>query len=193
MKNRVDAINKVIAENNYTTYLEIGFQYGISFNGVKCRDKAAVDPNPLAEGCTFKMTSDEFFDKALKVANEKQYEKPDVIFIDGDHSFEQSLKDFDNSLKILDKGGAIIFHDTNPPTEAHATPQPTLGEWCGEVYKTIVELRKRGYYLYTYPFDFGVTVVYPHKNNQLEIPTFDEDVDYKLFNENRNTILNIVA
>lgn len=37
----------------------------------------------------------------------------DVIFIDADHSYEGARKDYDNSLKHINKGGIIIFHDIN--------------------------------------------------------------------------------
>ena len=38
-------------------------------------------------------------------------EKFDIIFIDGDHSYEGVKKDYDNSLPLLNNNGYIIFHD----------------------------------------------------------------------------------
>jgi hypothetical protein len=38
----------------------------------------------------------------------------DIIFIDADHCFESVKKDFENSLKILNKHGIIFIHDTDP-------------------------------------------------------------------------------
>jgi predicted O-methyltransferase YrrM len=38
-------------------------------------------------------------------------EKFDIIFIDGDHSYEGVRKDYDNSLPLLNNDGYIIFHD----------------------------------------------------------------------------------
>ena len=46
----------------------------------------------------------------------KNKERFDCIFIDGLHTFEQSLKDFYNAWEVLNKGGAVVFHDTNPVT-----------------------------------------------------------------------------
>jgi len=40
-------------------------------------------------------------------------EKFDIIFIDGDHSYEGVKKDYINSLPLLNNGGYIIFHDIN--------------------------------------------------------------------------------
>ena len=37
----------------------------------------------------------------------------DVIFIDGDHSYKGVKADFEESVKILNTGGHIIFHDIN--------------------------------------------------------------------------------
>lgn len=195
MKNRTDVINDLIERNNYDTYLEIGFQYGISFNAVNCKHKLAIDPNPLAEGCELVCTSDEFFDIAIPHAEQYgRIDSPDIIFIDGDHSFEQSYTDFKNSLQILRDNGAIVLHDTNPYEASQATQEPHGGAWCGEVYKTIVAIRLEGMYVYTHPFDYGVTVVLPHI--PAPIPNWEWDantIDFATFDKNRNTILNIVA
>jgi len=40
--------------------------------------------------------------------NEKIYE---FIFIDGDHTYEQSKRDLDNAIKCLTPGGIIVMHD----------------------------------------------------------------------------------
>ena len=68
----------------------------------------------------------------------------DVVFIDGDHSFDQSLRDVENALVEPRPGGVILVHDCNPPTAAAASPDPAGagdGPWCGDVWKTIVHLR----------------------------------------------------
>ena len=56
----------------------------------------------------YKITSDAFF-----AQNKERF---DCIFIDGLHTLEQSLKDFYNAWEVLNKGGAVVFHDTNPPS-----------------------------------------------------------------------------
>jgi predicted O-methyltransferase YrrM len=40
-------------------------------------------------------------------------QKYDIIFIDGDHSYEGVRKDYINSLPLINNGGMMIFHDIN--------------------------------------------------------------------------------
>lgn len=47
-------------------------------------------------------------EKVKKIINEK---KIDVLFIDGDHSYEGVKKDFENYSPFVKKGGLIAFHD----------------------------------------------------------------------------------
>ena len=78
----------------------------------------------------FKCTSDEMF-KQGSIA-------PITLgFIDGDHSYEQVKKDFENLLPLIVENGYIFLHDTYPPSE----------DWlhenaCGTVYKFRQELDK---------------------------------------------------
>jgi len=51
----------------------------------------------------FNMTTDEFFE-----ANKNFY---DCIFIDADHDYECVKRDYLNSLKCVNPGGFLIFHD----------------------------------------------------------------------------------
>ena len=53
----------------------------------------------------YNLASDDFF-----LVCENKY---DIIFIDGDHSYEGVKKDYMNSLKIIKEGGLMIFHDIN--------------------------------------------------------------------------------
>ena len=63
----------------------------------------------------FRKTSDDFFSlDAHKVFKEN---KIDVAFIDGLHTYEQSLRDAVNCLKYLNKGGLHYIHDCNPQSE----------------------------------------------------------------------------
>lgn len=40
-------------------------------------------------------------------------QKYDVIFIDGDHSYQGVKSDYENSIRLLNEGGIMIFHDIN--------------------------------------------------------------------------------
>lgn len=60
---------------------------------------------PEKEFCFFNQTTDGFFQE-----NTNNY---DCIFIDADHSYEGVMKDYCNSLKIVNNEGYLIFHDIN--------------------------------------------------------------------------------
>ena len=51
----------------------------------------------------FNSTTDDFFEKATSMY--------DCIFIDADHEYEGVKRDYLNSLKFINKGGTLIFHD----------------------------------------------------------------------------------
>lgn len=53
----------------------------------------------------YNMSSKEYFDK--------YNEKFDIIFIDGDHSYNGVKLDFDNCVNRINDGGFIVFHDIN--------------------------------------------------------------------------------
>ena len=47
----------------------------------------------------------------------KDSEAFDLIFIDGDHSYEAVKSDLENAIKFLNKDGLIVLHDVDPPAE----------------------------------------------------------------------------
>lgn len=105
-----------------------------------------------SKSTTYTMPSDEFF-KCVKLP-----EPAALVFIDGDHLYEQVVKDFINSLSVLSAGGYIFLHDTAPPNEEWIGPTR-----CGTVYKLRRELEKDPYFdIFTFPhgaWDVGLSVV----------------------------------
>lgn len=105
-------IKWVVKLTNCKKYLEIGVRTGENIYEIRnfvelCEGVDMIDEIVDKDKIVFnKMSSDEFF----KV-NSNTY---DVIFIDADHNFNQVKKDLENSLKILNKYGIIILHDTDP-------------------------------------------------------------------------------
>jgi len=162
---RVELIQKVIDTKRFKKYLEIGSFKGESFFPVNCKYKIAVDPKfyiPIKRKLKwiyknphnllnkyFEFTSDDFFNKKQKFI--KNF-KPEIVFVDGLHTFKASLLDVLNSLKIISKNGVIIMHDCLPPHKAGATYANSYleaahmnlegwtGEWTGDVWKTIMYL-----------------------------------------------------
>ena len=160
---RTEVIQKLINKTKARTYLEIGVSRGSNFFPIKARRKIGVDPhfsfgsrkkikwncknlyNLLAQ--YYEMDSDAFF------AQSRLNRGADVVFIDGLHTYQQSLRDVENSLRCLNPRGVIIMHDCNPQSEAEACPALSLdhaatlnprdrgGEWNGDVWKTICRLR----------------------------------------------------
>jgi len=113
---------------NARSYLEIGVMYGDTFVDVAKLVKRAIGVDTRnrigSEYEFYEMSSDDFF--------RCFHDKIDVIFIDGDHRFEQAEKDFENSLKILDAGGTIILHDTDPNHAVRFAPTS-----CADSYKLV--------------------------------------------------------
>jgi len=166
--NRVKLIQQIFSSTNFNTYLEIGTRSGNSFLPVKSKTKIAVDPeftipwekkakwiikNPSNFGSKyFEETSDDFF--RLRKGFLKKTGKIDVVLIDGLHTYQASLNDVINALVYLNSNGVIVLHDCLPPNEAAALPTkqfPTEEErniegwnnqWNGDVWKTIVYLRR---------------------------------------------------
>ena len=103
---------------------------------------------------TFILPSDEFF--VWFKANVT--EPAALVFIDGDHMYEQVRKDFINAVSILQKDGFIFLHDTMPPTEEWVGPTR-----CGTVYKLRREIeRDKDFNIFTFPrsaWDVGLSIV----------------------------------
>lgn len=129
---RLELIHQSLNFNGGKRYLEIGVRTCSNLFEVKCENKVGVDPNyrlskkdkirrtlGLERSKLFKMYSDDFFSQNLKGILDNGF---DVIFVDGLHNYEQSLKDVENGLKYLNKDGVIILHDCNPTSAARATP-----------------------------------------------------------------------
>src|SRR3954454_25397025 len=98
------------------SYLEIGVFQGVTFDQIVSPYKVAVDPNFEFDvdaarlknrHCHYHaMTSDQFFQTKVM-----QHGKFDVIFLDGLHTFEQTLRDLLNSVAYLKAGGVVVIDD----------------------------------------------------------------------------------
>jgi hypothetical protein len=148
----VQGILNCIPEANY---LEIGVDSGITFHELKARRKVAVDPHFKFDqqeaaqrhpNCEYHaVTSDAFF------GNLGSGEKFDVIYVDGLHTFEQTLRDLLNSIAHLADGGAVIIDDVLPSSYSASLPDleeafalkryfdPEIKDasWMGDVYKLV--------------------------------------------------------
>jgi predicted O-methyltransferase YrrM len=79
----------------------------------------------------------------------------DLIFIDGDHSYEGVKKDWDLFIPFVSEFGVVVFHDTNWDLE----PDPKWARKDMGVPRFVDELRQQGYPVLTINRDFGVSLV----------------------------------
>jgi len=139
-------------------YLEIGIYQNDCLNVVApfCKEVYAVDimlrnPNFPENVKFFQKKSDDFFqelDKSIYF---------DLAFIDGDHSHEQSLKDFLNIKDRIVEDGFILMHDSYPFDLGWTFPY-----LCGEVYKTVEYIKKyyyRDFEILTLPIHPGLSLI----------------------------------
>ena len=206
---RFDLINKLISDNKFKNYLEIGVCHPEEcFNKINCENKDSVDPgyenphNPVK----YKMTSDDFFNWLNKLDGpNKRY---DVIFIDGLHLSWQVKNDIENSLKYLNDDGYIILHDCNPPDifyarENYATteygsciPGDNIFNWNGTVWKAIYDIRanKKDLHCCTIDTDYGLGVIRKNLNNDTElISHHNYFYEYNKMQLNRNEDLGLIS
>jgi predicted O-methyltransferase YrrM len=81
----------------------------------------------------------------------------DLIFIDGDHSYEGVKRDWELFLPHIRPSGIVIFHDTMWDLPPYAgTVRSDMG-----VPRFVDELRQQGYQVLTIGQDFGVSLVQP--------------------------------
>jgi hypothetical protein len=179
--NRVQIIHHFISKNNYNSYLEIGTQKDKTFNAINIKTKVGVDPE---RGGTHRMSSDMFF------AQNK--EKFDIIFIDGLHHSEQVLKDINNSLACLNKGGTIVVHDCLPVNEDMQKVPRIVKAWTGDCWLSFVYCRqtKGNLKMYTIETDMGCGIIQRGRQTKLVI---EGEVDFKGFEKNKKEWLNLIS
>ncbi len=214
---RTDVIQKIINQKKASRYLEIGVNNGDNFFPIEIDRKIAVDPSfsfstelkmkwDLKNSCNLTAeyitaTSDDFF------AGAEPIEPFDVVFIDGLHTYEQSLRDVLNSLDNLNQNGVIVMHDCKPPHVAAACPAKSLqaaidmnvpgwdGIWCGDVWKTICYLRihRQDLRVFVLDCDFGLGIVMkgvPDGQFPLSADTLDR-LTYTDILEGKDNFLNL--
>jgi hypothetical protein len=135
-------------------YLEIGVNKGMTFNALEAATKVAVDPKFLFDfeqvareihGTSFhETTSDDFFGR---IASPKT--AFDVIYLDGLHTSEQTIRDLINAMSFLKPNGVIIIDDVFPCSYLASLPNrretrlvrqaqgDTTGAWMGDVYRLV--------------------------------------------------------
>jgi len=134
------------------------------------------------------LSSDEFFKKNVK--------KFDIIFLDGLHTYEQTIKDINNSLDSIDENGVILIHDCLPKKIWNQVVPRLYGHWNGDVWKAIVHARTYKYAdTYTCIADHGLGVIFKRKNrNLLEIDNDDfKNLKFSDYYHNHEKYMNTIS
>ena len=149
---RAEISNRLCGLFPTPSYLEIGVYRGETFMAVQAARKIGVDPNfafdvtaamsAQPHATLLRMTSDAFF--AAPPANPAIY---DVIFLDGLHTAEQTLRDLLNAIAMLKPEGVIVIDDILPPSYHASLPgasrsirlrwalRDSYTSWMGDVYR----------------------------------------------------------
>jgi len=148
-----DFIKKLCESISPNSYLELGLYDGNTFSKVFniCPRCIGVDVHDFR-----KIKCGEFYETTTDLFFEKFTDKVDVIFIDADHRFEQVKKDFHSAIKILNKYGTIILHDTDPIDSSYFNDG-----LCSDSYKIIDYIYLLGDYdIITFPFtEAGLSII----------------------------------
>ena len=135
-------------------YLEVGVHAGETFHALRATKKVAVDPAFLfdtraaavadATATFHPVPSDDYF---LRLCPPD--ERFDVVFLDGLHTFEQTLRDLMNALARTRPDSVIVIDDVLPSGYAasvreigefarlHSTVPGTPDAWMGDVYRLV--------------------------------------------------------
>jgi hypothetical protein len=147
---REAVVQSLLSLSETSEYLEIGVYAGSTFFAVEADHKVAVDPKfqfdvdaQATPGSVFyEVTSDEYFGSIIEP--DKKF---DLIFLDGLHTLEQTLRDFTNAIEYLKPNGIILIDDIMPNSYVSSLATMELatyvreffgitdGAWMGDTYK----------------------------------------------------------
>lgn len=164
-------------------YVEIGVHEGHSLAFVQPGTRiVGVDPAPKVaepppDTTIVAETSDDFFANPAALRGEAI----DLAFADGLHLWEQTLRDVANLERHSAPASVILIHDCNPIDEVTAARERTTAVWSGDVWKTVVALRRFRPDLSVVTADVGPTglaiVTQLDPTNRVLFDRFDEIVN----------------
>lgn len=144
-----------LALHDEARYLEIGVHSGHTFHPLQAALKVAVDPdfqfevpaqNVTKEVEYHEVTSDQYFGTIATPGK-----KFNVIYVDGLHTAEQTLRDVLNAVECLEDDGVIVVDDVIPSSYAASLPdfddfdrvrksialEAGGHAWMGDVYRVV--------------------------------------------------------
>jgi hypothetical protein len=128
--------------------VEIGVQSGYSLALALPQTRCVgIDPEPQLKvpappnARIYRETSDDFFAK-YDLRAELGGMPVELAFIDGMHRFEFALRDFMNLERAAAPDSTIMFDDCFPHDRRTAQREQQTAFWSGDVWKTLVALKK---------------------------------------------------
>jgi hypothetical protein len=192
---RSDIINMLIEKYGYSSYLEIGYGGGYTFNKINATTKIGVDGGngtPAGDTVVIRMRSEDYFNM-LRTQGGSKF---DIIFIDGSHLAEDVEKDLNSALDFLNEGGSIVMHDCSPPNKycQERSQSPHCSGWTGDVWKAFVKFRatRSDLEMCVVDTDYGCGVVRRGQQKQLTI-NLAEDLTYDNLETNRELWLGLIT
>lgn len=197
MSYHVYTINAIARGIHAKTIVELGVRngqstrallYAVALNdgivhSIDIEDCNHVCPLPILNLWKFyQMTTDKFYEEYYNNLGEI-----DLLMIDADHSYEQSIKDFENYSKNVRTNGFILMHDVYPAKECRK-------KWpggAGGVWKTWLEIKEKyldKYEMVVLPYCSGLGIIRV-TNGYNEIPNgkyFGRDIDSLRYSPNNN-------
>lgn len=129
-------------------YIEIGVLYGESLALARPPTRAiGIDPRPdvqvefSAPTTIYPMTSEEFF-TSVNFAEAAGQPTFDLAFIDGLHTFDNTLQDFIRIERHAGPHSVVLVHDCIPLDAETSTRDQLTGFWSGDVWKLVLCLKK---------------------------------------------------
>jgi Methyltransferase domain len=192
MVTKAEVLQSLLSLYKAPRYLEIGVAKGRTFHTVRAAKKVAVDPafrfdqrqakraHPEAKYC--EITSDVYFGEVVRP--EDIFE---VIYLDGLHTYEQTLRDFCNAIHHLSGRGVIVVDDVVPSGPSAAIPDlarfralyrenpATSDAWMGDVYRLVyfIETFFQQYSYRTVSDNLGQLVVWKERRTKVPLRTVE--------------------
>ena len=146
-KGHIDILRAIHRFQRPKRYLEIGVGHGFSLALAAAPTQTfGVDPNPRVSSKIknpdtkiFVGESDAFFAQLGALPKHVVF---DLVFVDGLHHFEQTLRDIHNAEKHSHRDTLICCHDIHPIHAKAANRQRINNHWAGDVWKILPVLLK---------------------------------------------------
>ena len=124
----------------------------------------------------------------------------DVVLVDGWHEEDSCYADIEAALLAVGEHGAVVVHDTNPPTEWHQRDAASFepgSEWNGQAWRAVQRLARERpeVWLRTVDTEWGCTVILPWLTDRVRprLATEEDGDGWAWFEQHRDEVLRLVT